>query len=173
VYERYADPARRAIFFSVVYSVLSESPAVDSVYLLRGLMHDDNSRANTLFCLREHFPLYSGCPYKFASYEEAPKPEPALTNDAKRILARTAWEADTMRDYWIDTEHLLLGIMAESKCLAAKYLSEAGLNLKGARRTVIENKSSRPDYGPVPESWNLQSPWERWILKRRMRRYLA
>jgi ATP-dependent Clp protease ATP-binding subunit ClpA len=136
-------------------------------------MRDDNSRANILFGLREHFPLHCGCPCKFASYEEAPKAKPVLTDDMKRILARTAREADSLRDYWIDTEHLLLGILAEPNCLAGQYLAKAGLNLKCARRTVVENMSSRPDYGPVSQWWNLQSPWERLMFKWRIRRYLS
>jgi hypothetical protein len=103
VYERCTELARRAIFFAVVYSRFRESPKVDSEDLLRGLMHDEGSRVNTIFQLRERFPLHCGCPQKFATYEEAPAPEPALTNDVKRILARSAQEADALRDYWIDT----------------------------------------------------------------------
>src|SRR2546423_907325 len=96
-------------------------------------MYDEDSRANTIFSLREHFPLYCGCPCKFATTEEVPKTKPTITDDVKRILARTAWEADAMRDYWIETEHLLLGIMAERDCLAAQYLAAMGLTLKDAR----------------------------------------
>jgi len=55
------------------------------------------------------FPLYHGCPWRFASLEAAPQSNPQLTVDAKQILRRTHWEADFARDYWIDTEHLLLG----------------------------------------------------------------
>jgi hypothetical protein len=76
-----------------------------------------------LFRLREIFPLHCGCPKRFTSLESAPKSNPQLTDDAKRILARTAWEADAARDYWIDTEHLLLGILGEKTCLAAQHLA--------------------------------------------------
>jgi ATP-dependent Clp protease ATP-binding subunit ClpA len=128
-------------------------------------MWDDDSRGNTIFRLREHFPLYRGDPHKFASPKDVPNPTLALDNACKRILARTAMEAGTLNDYWIDTEHLLLGILAEPACDAAEYLSRAGLTLKTACRMVMENKPSRPDYGPVPLSAQVQSPLEKLIAK--------
>jgi len=160
-----------ALWYAICYSRLGECLAADSVHLLRGLVYDENCRANTIFNLREHFPLYCSCPSRFATPEEVPKTKPAFTDDMKRILARTAWEADAMRDYWIETEHLLLGIMAERRCLAAQYLATTGLTLKDARRRVMENKPSRPDYGPVSQWWRLSSPWDNLVFKWRMRKH--
>jgi ATP-dependent Clp protease ATP-binding subunit ClpC len=171
VFERYTEPARRAIFFSLWHARLGEEAAIDSVHLLRGLTQEENSRANTIFQLREQFPIQGDRPSRFATHEDVPKPDLPLNPEAKRILARTAWEANAMRDYWIDNEHLLLGVLAEPRCQAAQYLAKAGLSLKHARRAIIENKSSRPDYGPVPELWSVQSPWDRLVFKWRMRKY--
>jgi ATP-dependent Clp protease ATP-binding subunit ClpA len=171
VYERCSEPARRAIFFAIYQSRLRESQYVDSVDLLRGLMRDESSRVNAVFGLRELFPLYCGCPPKFASSEEVPKPDSILTDEVKRILAWTGWEADAVGDYWIDNEHLLLGIIHEERCLAGQYLLKAGFTLRSARRTMLENKSSRPDYGPISQWWALQSPWDRFRAKSRLRKY--
>jgi ATP-dependent Clp protease ATP-binding subunit ClpA len=151
---------------------LNGAPAIDSGHLLYGLMWGSDSRAQELFHLREIFPLYCGCPHKFTTIESAPERKPPqLTDDSKRILARSNWEADAMRDYWIDTEHLLLGILDEKTCLAAQHFAKASLTLKNARRMVAENKSSRPDYGFVSPCWGLQSPWERMWFKWRSRKY--
>jgi len=141
------------------------------VDLLRGLIHDDDSRVNTVFGLREHFPMYCGCPSRFATADEVPKPASVLTNEAKRILAWTAREADAIHDYWIDTEHLLLGILREPRCQATQFLAKTGLTLQSVRSAALANKGSRPDYGPVSQWWALQSPWSRMISKWRMRRY--
>jgi ATP-dependent Clp protease ATP-binding subunit ClpA len=172
MFERCTDPAKRAIYFAIVFSHLSEAPAVDSCYLLLGLMRDDESRANTGFALREHFPLYCVCPCKFATYQAAPKRKPILAHDAKLILARARMEANVLRDYWIDTEHLLLGILGERSCVAAQYLSKAGLELRAARRVVVENKSARPEYGPVSLWWRLGSPLEWLMFKLGLWKYL-
>jgi ATP-dependent Clp protease ATP-binding subunit ClpA len=98
---------------------------------------------------------------------------PQLTNDSKKILARAAMEADALRDYWIDTKHLLLGILAEPTCLAVQHLAKASIRLKIARRLVRENTSARlkcPDYcgpavrpGEVPSLLDrMISKWHRW-----------
>ncbi|HKV95834.1 MAG TPA: Clp protease N-terminal domain-containing protein [Candidatus Angelobacter sp.] len=169
MYERYTVPARRAVFFAVWYARLEETQAVDSVHLLKGLMYQEDFRANTIFSLREHFPLYSSYPCKFATGQEVPKRPPVLTNDAKSAVYWTALEADALRDYWINTEHMLLGILAVPGCPAAQYLAKTGLTQKDARRLVMENKASQPDYGPVPRLWKVQSSVEHWILRWPMR----
>ena len=74
-----------ALWYAICYSRLGECLAADSVHLLRGLVYDENCRANTIFNLREHFPLYCSCPSKFATPEEVPKTKPAFTDDMKRM----------------------------------------------------------------------------------------
>jgi ATP-dependent Clp protease ATP-binding subunit ClpA len=151
MFERYTEPARRAIFYARAVAVLNAAPAIDPSHLLYGLMWGGDSRAQTLFRLREVFPLFCGCPHKFADLKAVTQPEgPPLTYDSKKIVARAAMQADSLLDGWIDTEHLLLGILAEPACLAAKHLRMAGITLKNARQIVLDNKPSRPDYGPVP-----------------------
>lgn len=157
--------------------MLSGSPAIDSTHMLSGVMWEADFRAQTLFGLQEIFPLYSSRPHLFVENEVLKKVDgPQLTNESKRILARTAMEAEAMGDYWIGTEHLLLGILAEQNCTAEQYLAKAGITLKNARRVVMENKSSRPDYGPVPASPIVKNPspldwmilkWRKWREKAR------
>jgi ATP-dependent Clp protease ATP-binding subunit ClpA len=163
---------RHAIFYARAVATLNDSPVIDSVHLLYGLMWKSESRAQVLFRLREIFPLHGGYPWKFTSLEAAPQNNPLLTDDAKRILARTQMEANVLRDYWIDTEHLLLGILGERSCVAAQYLSKAGLELRAARRVVVENKSARPEYGPVSLWWRMRSPLEWMMFKLGLWKYL-
>jgi ATP-dependent Clp protease ATP-binding subunit ClpA len=171
MFERCSDPTRHAIFYARAVATLNDSPVIDSVHLLYGLMWKSESRAQVLFRLHELFPAHRGCPWKYKNLEAATEGNPQLTNDAKLILARTAWEADAARDYWIDTEHLLLGILGEQTCLAAQHLAKANVTLKSARGIVAANKGSRPDYGPVSPWWGLQSPWDRLLFKWRSRKY--
>lgn|SRR5262249_7247693 len=156
MFERYTWPAKRAIFFARAVTVLSERNRIDSVDLLRGLMWGEDSRAQTIFQLREYFPLYQGCPWKSASLPK-PEEEPALDDPCKMILAWTAAEATRIGDYWIDTEHLLLGILRVRSCTAARYLEMTGLRLHTARDTIRQNKSSRPPMGAVPRLWPIRS----------------
>jgi hypothetical protein len=96
MFERLTESAKRAIFFARATTHWNDAPSIDSSHLLYGLMWDDDSRAHVLFRLRESFPLYRECPYKFADLEAAPKRNPPLTDYAKKILARTVMQADAM-----------------------------------------------------------------------------
>jgi len=66
-----------------------------------------------------------------------------LTVDLKRVIACTALEADELKDRWIDTDHLVLGILREEQNAAATRLKSVGLNLEKARQLVIANQGSR------------------------------
>jgi ATP-dependent Clp protease ATP-binding subunit ClpA len=156
MFERYAEPARRAIFFACARTIFSDRPEITSVDLLASLLWENNSRAQTLFNLRDYFPLYCGCPRKVTTLPQGPS-GPPLDRDSKQILAWTAIEATQLRDYWIDTEHLLLGIIRTQACTASSYLEMIGLTLRGCRKTIRDNKQSRPGYGPVPRLWWLMS----------------
>jgi len=153
MFERYVEQARRAVYFSVLPAV-QEKVLIGSEHLLLGLLHDDDSRANTLFKLQELLPdrvavhkeSHSAYPFKNA---------PALADDGKRVLAYAAREARQLNDYWIDTEHLLLGILRDGSAAAVR-LKGVGIDLMMARRVVGENKTSRPNYGPVPRFWKLK-----------------
>jgi len=141
---------------------------IDPLHLLWGLMWPNPSRAQVLFRLREKFPQYRGRP-QHSLLITTLKKELHLTHEGKKILAWSAMEADAMGDVWVDTDHLLLGILREFECQAAQQLTAAGLTLENARAVVMENRSSRPDYGPViplgqtpsPRVW-LRSKWCWW-----------
>src|SRR5262249_37776762 len=65
-----------------------------------------------------------------------------LSDDCKRILAYAAEEADRLNHPHIGTEHLLLGILREGKCVAAEILHERGLRLNAIREELA--RSSMP-----------------------------
>src|SRR5262249_23084161 len=111
MFERYAEPARRAIFYARAVTIIGDASAIDSLHLLTGLMWSDWSRAEVLFRLRDKFPQYCKVVRWSALMATAGPSTFSLTDDAKRILARTAKEADAMNDSWVDTDHLLLGIL--------------------------------------------------------------
>lgn len=60
-----------------------------------------------------------------------------LTTRAKQVLALAAEEARTLNHSYVGTEHLLLGLVAETKGIAAQVLFEAGVGLANARAEVL------------------------------------
>ncbi len=154
---------------------------IDSTHLLWGLMWPDTSRAQVLFGLREKIPQYGRRPYDSLLIATWKGQDLRLTDEVKKILYYSGKEADAMGDAWVDTDHLLPGILCEPSSHAAELLVKAGITLENARLKVLENRSSRPDYGPIiplgktpsPRVW-LQSKWccwkARWSEKRFARR---
>jgi ATP-dependent Clp protease ATP-binding subunit ClpA len=92
-----------------------------------------------------------------------------LSNECKRILAYAADEAERLKHRHIGTEHLLLGILREGKCVAAEILHERGLRLNAIREELARSlpssgerwgrgpkqdihSSKLPKSGPVPDA---------------------
>lgn len=180
MFERYTEPARRTIFFARAIAIMNGAPMIDPTHLLWALMWPDTTRAQVLFGLRQKFPQYSQRPQNALLYETLKGKDLRLTDEVKKILYYSGKEADAMGDVWVDTDHLLPGTLCESDCQAAQQLNAAGLTLENARATVIENRSSRPDYGPViplgttpsPRVW-LKSKWCWWKARRSEKRFAA
>ncbi|HET6845046.1 MAG TPA: Clp protease N-terminal domain-containing protein [Candidatus Angelobacter sp.] len=156
MFERYTESARRAVYFARTIAVLNDATRISSTNLLQGMLWEDSSRAQTIFHLQNNFPVSRGRPWKRQDANIAGN-GPGLTGTSKKILAWTAKEADHLGDYWIDVEHLLLGIMCEHSSAAARCVAQTGLTIKVARKTIKDNKPSRPQYGPVPLWWQVKT----------------
>jgi len=134
MFQRYTDETKTAIYFAAQLAVVECAAAIDSNYLLRGLLTDSESRANSVFRLCELFPEEAAKQSALKSQQANNKCELTIKEtsrqsavkkvapnmigmgkDGKRILAYTTREANRLRDYWIDSEHLVLGILREGE----------------------------------------------------------
>jgi len=173
MFQRYKDEPKRAIYFAAQLALYEGAEVIDSTFLLRGLLTDAESRANSIFRLCQLFPedaakqstlksqqVDNTCnlTIKQTSRRSAFRKKKVAPNmiglggDGKRILAYTAREANRLQDYWIDTEHLVLGILREGDNAAAGRLRAIGLDLETSRQRVIESKGTRPAR-PDPVLW--------------------
>jgi ATP-dependent Clp protease ATP-binding subunit ClpA len=59
-----------------------------------------------------------------------------LSDQCKRVLSQGAEEAALLKQRYIGTEHLLLGILREEKSFAADILHESGLQLAQTREEI-------------------------------------
>ena len=59
-----------------------------------------------------------------------------FTERARKVLSLAQEEAQRLKHNYIGTEHLLLGLVREGEGVAAKVLSNLGVDLKEARNTV-------------------------------------
>jgi ATP-dependent Clp protease ATP-binding subunit ClpC len=72
-----------------------------------------------------------------------------FTSRSKKVLELAKEEAQALQHPLIGTEHLLLGMLAEAKGIAAQVLMDSGVDLEKARKQVIalREKTSDDDCG--------------------------
>jgi hypothetical protein len=66
-----------------------------------------------------------------------------LSNESKRVLAYSAEEAERLRDRHIGVEHMLLGLLRESRTFACKLLEKNGLELNAIREHLKSPHATR------------------------------
>jgi len=135
MFERYTEKARRVIFFARLEASNFGTPQIETEQLLLGLVHEDLGLINLFVTppatdetfrelVRSHAPQGPAIP----TSTDLP-----LSNECKRILAYTAEEADGLGHKHIGTEHLLLGMIREQGCFAARLLRERGADIDRIR----------------------------------------
>src|SRR5213595_2293937 len=147
MFERYTERARRVIFFARYAASQFGSTTIETEHLLLGLIREDKNLTNRF--LRNHSSIESirkeiegrtTIREKVSTSIDLP-----LSNECKRILAYAAEEAERLNHRHIGTEHLLLGILREEKCVAAEILHERGLRLNAIReelaRSVVDRQT--------------------------------
>jgi hypothetical protein len=139
MFERYTEPARRVIFFGRFEASQYGSTTIETEHLLLGLIREDKSLFRRV--LPDSVPVMSIRERINRQIEIAPKISTSidlpLSEECKRILAYTAEEAETLKQTHIGTSHILLGILRENSCGAARVLSESGLDLKSVREEIL------------------------------------
>lgn len=74
-----------------------------------------------------------------------------FTDGARRILVLAQVEARNLHDSSIGPEHLLLGMSQEAEGIAAKALSDVGVDSNRTRAVIEEHRRQQPGGGPDPE----------------------
>jgi hypothetical protein len=102
---------------------------------------EEFTRVNRLFHLSERLPEVT---VRIRALTKFPQPRDIpLAKESKRILAQAAVEANRLNDYWIDTDHLMLGILCQESSVGAALIHGGGVEINGAREfiaSVVSNK---------------------------------
>jgi ATP-dependent Clp protease ATP-binding subunit ClpC len=155
MFDRYAPPSRRAIYFAREAALHAGADSIDSTHIASGLLVEEPTRANRLFHLSQRFPEETA---RLRALTKLPQARDIpLSKDSRRIVAYAAEEANRLNDYWIDTDHMVLGILRQGSSGGAAMLRGVGLEIGEARRVVVE-AVPREDFGPEPSLWWLERP---------------
>jgi ATP-dependent Clp protease ATP-binding subunit ClpC len=138
MYNRYTESARRVLYFARCEASEWRSPSIRTEHLLFGITQQSAD------AVKRHLKLDAAIlQEKLATKMLGPKsPTPTempFDRDVKRAIAYAIEEAKRLGRKSIEAEHLLLGIMREDQCAAAKALRTAGApDLADVRKSISE-----------------------------------
>jgi hypothetical protein len=136
MFERYTERSRRVIFFGRYEASQFGSTTIETEHLLLGLIREDKNLTNRFLheSIRKDIEARTKIMEKVSTSVDLP-----LSQECKRILAYAAEEAERLNSSQIGTEHLLLGILREEKCVAAQVLHDRGLKLEAIRDDLVRH----------------------------------
>jgi diguanylate cyclase (GGDEF)-like protein len=147
MFERYTERARRVIFFARYETSQFGSTAIETEHLLLGLIREDRNIMDRFLGGSRQTDVRKEIEARTTIREKIPTSiDLPLSLECKHILAYAAEEAERLNHRHIGTEHLLLGILREEKCVAAEILHAQGFRLV-AIREELAHAAVRPVEG--------------------------
>ncbi len=129
MFERYTERARRVIFFARYEASQYGSAYIESEHLLLGLLREDRALAkwfpgekNVAAEIRADIERRITRGERISTSVEVP-----LTAECKKILNLAGETAEKLGHRWVETEHLLIGILRVEASMAAQILFARGL----------------------------------------------
>jgi len=143
MFERYTERARRVVFFARYEASQTGSTTIETEHFLLGLLREDQNLTTRLLKMpavdiRDEILRQISVREKIQTSVDLP-----LSDECKKILAYAADEAEKLNHQHIGTEHLLLGILREEKCLAAQILIRRGLKSETVREQMAAGTQDR------------------------------
>jgi ATP-dependent Clp protease ATP-binding subunit ClpC len=145
MFERYTEKARRVIFFARSEASHYGATSIETEHLLLGLLREDEYLARRFLHSQE---AVEGIRKRIEETTVIGEKVPLsldlqLSHDCKGVLASTSDEAERLKQWYVGTEHLLLGLLREEHCGAARLLREHGLRLQEVRDEIVRGSSSK------------------------------
>jgi len=147
MFERYTEQARRAVFFARYTAGHQRTGRITAAHLLIGLSWEGKTLSSEIGSLKERIPEHCALlgiqwPLGKASMAQL-KTDLPLDNNAKMALAYAAQEADMDQQYWIDSDHLLRGLLRFPN-EACSALSVTQLDLATVRLASMRHREEHP-----------------------------
>jgi ATP-dependent Clp protease ATP-binding subunit ClpC len=138
MFERYTETARQAIFVARFEASQVGSEYIETEHLLLGILRADGPLAIRLLkaptkieSIREQIEKQQVRREKLSTSIDLP-----LSHQCKRVLAYSAEVAENLNHKSITPEHLVLGLLRETDCLASKMMVESGVTASRVNQEV-------------------------------------
>jgi len=174
MFERYTERARRVLFFARYEASQLGSISIESEHLLLGLIREGKGLTSRIFArsrlslegIRKDIEGRTVFREKVSTSVEIP-----FSTETKRVLHAAAEEADRLLHEYVGTEHLLLGLLGEQRCVAASILVEKGMRLSTVREDIVQLLNEKTTITRVKET-PLLAEFSRDLTERAMRNLL-
>ena len=141
LFERFSQKLTSAIIFAMYEASRFGSSAIETEHLLLGLVHEDKPTLDRLLdsevaedAIRQEIEA-NGPAQRTGPMNLANMP---LTDEGKRAISCAVGEAGALGHKAVGPEHLLLGLLYEESCFAAKMLLERGADLVEIRKKLSD-----------------------------------
>ena len=155
MFERYTERARRVLFFARYEASQLGSISIETEHLLLGLIREGKGLTSRIFArsslslesIRKDIEGRTVFREKVSTSVEIP-----FSTETKRVLHAAAEEAERLLHNYVGTEHLLLGLLREERCLAASILVEKGMRLSTVREDIVQLLNEKTTVARVKET---------------------
>jgi ATP-dependent Clp protease ATP-binding subunit ClpA len=156
MFERFTQPSRRVVVLAQEEARLLNHNYIGTEHLLLGLIHEEDGVAGrviaslglTLETARDRVRDIIG------QGQEPPSGHIPFTPRAKKVLELSLREAIALNDAYINTEHLLLGLIREADGVGTQILA-AIAPLPDIREQVLSAAAEAEADDPLAEQWRL------------------
>ena len=150
MFERFTEKARRVIFFARYEASQYGSMTIETEHLLLGILREDQAIARRFLhgksgaqSVRDEIEREITRGERISTSVEVP-----LSAECMRILNMAAEESERLGQKNIGTEHMLLGVLREGGCFAARLLNERGLELAWLRDELAKRSDDPQKKAP-------------------------
>ena len=138
MFERYTERARQLIPLARYEAAQFGSTTIETEHFLLALIQDSNLASRFFQTSSEN--IRKEIEGRITIREKvSPSVDLPLSNECKRILAYAVEEAERLNHRHIGTEHMLLGILREEKCMAAEILQQYVLAVSTIREELVRS----------------------------------
>lgn len=155
MFERFTDRARHVVVLAQEESRLLNHPHIGTEHLLLGLLRDADGPVRGLLApFGVDLATVRATVVELAGEgAEGPPGHVPFTRRAKTVLELSLREAKRLGHDYIDSEHMLLGLLAEGEGLGVRVLESLGADLGAVRGSALGSLgAARERPAPTPPS---------------------
>jgi len=150
MWRMFTEEAKRIVFFAQEEAGKFDLDIVDTEHILLGLVREKDNAAERIL-VKMGVSLYEirrEVEKQSARGDKPKSPEKQLTEGGKRVIDLAYEEAKQLKNEYIGTEHILLGLLGETEGLAGRILAKLGVELEKTRAQIEAIQDRRQPDAP-------------------------